>query len=120
MAESFPTTIGIAPAKTRRKSLAEKTLPKHFAFEEQTSKLTQHDPPSPQLCHVVTQLRAEVFNLQSVVCQLVELQSVASLKAKDNIELGENKVHNNNVHNKTTTTTKTTKMTTTKTVESLA
>ena len=99
MAESFPTNIGIVPAKTRR-SFAEKTLPKHFAFGEQTSKLTHHDPPSPQLCHVVTQLRAEVCNLQSVVRQLVELQNVASLKAKDNIELEENKVHNNNVHNK--------------------
>ena len=98
MTESFPTTIGIAPVKTSR-SFAEKTLPKHFAFGEQTSKLTKHDPPSPQLCHVVTQLRAEVCNLQSVVRQLVELQSVALHKAKDNTELGENKVHNNNVHN---------------------
>ena len=95
-AESCPTTIGTAPAKTSR-SFAEKTLPKHLAFGEQTSKLTKHDPPSPQLCHVVTQLRAEVRNLQSVVRQLVELQSVASHKAKDNTELGENKVHNNNV-----------------------
>ena len=107
--ESFPATIGIAPDLKEKGSLSEIPPPKHFALEEQTSQLLTQVPPSPQLCHEIAQLRAEVHALQFLVHQLVTKDVAEERSFKE--ELGAEGAYNTN-QTTTTTTTTTTKPTT--------
>ena len=95
--ESFPSTIGIAPDLKEDRSVPERPPPKHFAFEEQTRQLLTHVPPSPQLCHEIAQLRAEVHALQFLVHQLVTKDVAEERSFKE--ELGAEGAYNTNQDN---------------------
>ena len=107
--ESFPATIGIAPTLKEERSLPEKPSPKHFAFEEQTKQLLEHVPPSPQLCHEIAQLRAEVRALQLLVQELVgkydAKEEERSFKEELGAEGADNATQNNNNNNDNSTNT---------------
>ena len=82
LAESFPSTIGIAPAlATGKESLSEQTPLKHLASEEGTrQKLQEQVPPPTQLRHMMLQLRDAIATLYQVV------HSLAAELAKDEDE----------------------------------
>ena len=75
LAESFPTTIGIAPAlATEKESLSATTPLRQLASVESTrQELQEQVPPPTQLWQAVFQLRAEIETLQKVVRKLAEL-----------------------------------------------
>ena len=108
LAESFPVldrTATASKGKSLTRSLSETTLPQHLALEESTRQLQQQVPPPTQLWHVVSQLRAEIVNLQLVVRHLAEL-TFSKVPPTLGAELGEeevvhNKTNNNNNNNNT-------------------
>ena len=95
-AESFPTTIGIAPASKGRRSLSEQPPLRHFVFEERTRHKLQHVPPPTQLSQELSQLRAEIASLQKTVRQLAEMSF--------SMQMADNNNNNNIDHNTTNNT----------------
>ena len=99
-AESFPTTIGIAPASKDRRSLSELPPLGQFAFEERTRHKLQQVPPPTQLSQELSQLRAAIATLQKTVRQLAGM-SFSKQMAENNNNNNNNIDHNttNNTNN---------------------
>ena len=75
LAESFPTTIGIAPAlATGKESLSATTPLRQLASEESTrQELQDQVPPPTQLRHMMFQLSDVIATLHRVAKHLAEL-----------------------------------------------
>ena len=100
-AESFPTTIGIAPASKDRRSLSELPPLGQLALEERTRHKLQHVPPPTQLSQELSQLRAEIANLQKTVRQLARMSFSKQMAENNNNNSNKN---NNNTHTTTNNT----------------
>ena len=98
-AKSFPSSVGTALA-LERKSLAGRPHLEHFALGEGARpKLSERIPPSPLLCHELSQLRAEIHDLRMVMQKLVRKEQQDSFKAQLGAEKGANNNQNNNNNN---------------------
>ena len=96
LAESFPTTIGIAPAlATRKESLSEPTpLRQLCASEERTGQKLQEQVPLPtQLRHMMLQLKDAIATLHQVMHSLEAELADACAQHSDN---NNNNNNNNN------------------------
>ena len=108
-ARSFPTSIGIAPA-SEEGSLAERP---HLEREGARPKLSERIPPSPLLCHELSQLRAEIHDLRIVMQELLTHQMQQdSFKTQLGAEKRANNNQNNNNNNNNNDTDKNNKNTT--------